>query len=169
MKQGKQKTNGKALKIILPCVLLAAGAVLLIFNFSKGSSAQNSGGKPHLELGETEYDFGTVPITGGVLKKTFEIKNSGDGDLVIGPIWTSCHCTSAVFKWNGKQSPEFNMIKVPWSQKLAPSETGQIEVTFDPAFHGPSGIGEAVRAIFFETNDHQNKSSEVRIAANVTP
>ena len=169
MKQEKQKTTGKALKIILPCILLAVGIILLVFNFSKGSSAQNSNGKPHLEISETEYDFGTMPINGGILKKTFEIKNSGDGDLVIGPIWTSCHCTSAVFKLNGKQSPEFNMAKIPWSQKMAPGETGQIEVIFDPAFHGPAGIGEAIRAIFFETNDPQNESSEVRIAANVTP
>lgn len=169
MKQEKQKTNRKALKIILPCVLLAAGLALLALNVFSGSPAQTTGGKPHLEVSETEYDFGTVPLMGGILKKTFEIKNNGDGDLVIGPLWTSCHCTSAIFKWNGKQSPEFNMAKIPWSQKLAPGETGQIEVIFDPAFHGPAGIGAAIRAIFFETNDPQNESPEVRIVANVTP
>lgn len=36
-----------------------------------------------LELGETEYDFGKVPV-GETVTHSFAIKNSGDGDLRLG-------------------------------------------------------------------------------------
>lgn len=54
-----------------------------------------------------------------------------------------------------------------WSQKIAPGETGQLEVIFDPAFHGSQGTGQVVRAVYLSTNDPENKKAEVRLLANV--
>ena len=99
----------------------------------------------------------------------FEMKNTGDGDLKIDSIWTSCHCTTAKLTANGKTSAEFGMDKYSTSQKIAPGESGFLEVTFDPAFHGPQGIGAAVREIYLSTNDPLNPKARIQLSANVTP
>lgn len=107
----------------------------------------------------------------GLVKKTYEIKNTGGGDLKIDKIWTSCDCTTARLKVKDKESPEFGMhtSSLLWSQKIAPGETGFLEATFDPAFHGPQGTGPAVRIVYLSTNDPQNPKAEAKLFANVTP
>ena len=54
-----------------------------------------------------------------------------------------------------------------WSQKIAPGEIGYLEVTFDPAFHGPGGTGSVIRAIYLSTDDPKNKTAEVKLLVNV--
>lgn len=165
------KKTKKILAISLPILLFAAAAVILLNNFpvSKNQTATLTG-TPRIEVNPKEIDAGNVPINGGLVKKDFEIKNTGSGDLKIDDIWTSCHCTRAVLKVAGKESPEFGMDHAGfWSQTLASGETAQLEVIFDPAFHGPQGVGPAVREIYLSTNDPQNKKAAVTLTANVTP
>lgn len=79
-------------------------------------------------------------------------------------------CTTAKLKVGDKESPEFGMHdnSVFWSQKIAPGQVGYLDVAFDPAYHGPQGTGPVVRAIYFSTDDPQNKTSQVRLLADVT-
>lgn len=78
-------------------------------------------------------------------------------------------CTTAVLKVGDKTSPEFGMHDNAafWSQNITPGETGYLEVVFDPAFHGPQGVGQALRVIYLTTNDPENKKAEARLIANV--
>jgi len=120
-----------------------------------------------MEIPQKEYDAGTVSMADGKIKYTYKIKNAGVGDLKISSIWTSCHCTTAKLTIGDKTSPEFGMDKRFTSQKINPGETGFLEVTFDPVFHGPQGTGPVVRAVYISTNDPNNKKTEVKLMANV--
>lgn len=129
-------------------------------------------GKGRIEIVPLEYDAGIVSMADGLVKHTYEIRNKGAGDLEIDRIWTNCGCTTAILKAGDKVSPKFGMPShginpIFWSQKIAPEETGFLEVFFDPAFHGPEGTGFAVRVVSLSTNDPQNKKAEVRLIANV--
>lgn len=159
----------KTAAIILPAILIVGG---LAFGLVKQFSQRETGssGIPIMEVNPKEYDAGTISMAAGSIKRTYEIQNKGEGDLKISNIRTSCHCTTARLKFRDNESPEFGMDGnfSSWSQKIPGGEKGYLEVTFDPAFHGPSGVGEAVRAVYFSTNDPKNQKSEVRLSADVT-
>ena len=153
-----------------PIVLLAAG-LFLIINFLPD---KNQPGNPKIEIAPAEYDAGQVPINGGLVKKTFEVKNSGIGALKIENIWTSCMCTKAVLKVGDKTSPEFGMPEhgsspAFWSEEIKAGETAELEVIFDPLAHGPQGIGQIVRAVYLATNDPEKTKAEILFSANVIP
>lgn len=161
----RRKKIKKAIFISLPIVLIAGGIIFALLN---SPSESKNPGAPKIEIPQKEYDAGTISMADGPIKYTYEIKNTGDGDLKINSIWTSCHCTTSRLTVGDKTSEEFGMDKRSTSQKIAPGETGFLEVTFDPAFHGPRGVGSAVRAIYLSTNDPQNRKAEVRLVVNVT-
>jgi hypothetical protein len=160
-----RKKIKKAVFIFLPIVLIAGG---IMFSWLSYSPLENQG-TPKIEIVQKEYDAGTVSMADGVVKHIYEIKNTGDGNLKISRIWTSCMCTTAVLRVGDKESPKFGMHDNPafWSQTIAPEQAGFLEVEFDPAFHGPQGVGLAVRAVYLSTNDPENKKAEVKLLANV--
>lgn len=161
----RRKKIKKVIFILLPVILIAGGIIFSLLNYSP---AENQG-NPKIEIAQKRYNAGTVSMANGLVKHTYEIKNIGDGDLEIERIWTSCHCTTARLRVGDKESPKFGMNNNPvfWSQKIAPNEVGQLEVIFDPAFHGPQGTGPVVRVVYLSTNDKQNVKAEVRLSANV--
>lgn len=162
--QRKQKTK----KIIIVSFIIAISAIIIIFSTTKIVNKINQG-TPKMVISETEFDAGEISMADGPLIHSYEIKNDGDGDLKISAIETSCMCTTSVLKVDDKTSPEFGMHGNPvgWSEKIAPGQTAELEVTFDPAFHGPSGTGPVTRAVVFETNDLKNKEAEVKLSAHV--
>lgn len=160
----RRKKIKKILFISLPILLLAGIIVFFVKNYTP---EENHPGAPQIEIPANEYDAGTVSMAGGLVKHTYEIKNTGIGDLKINSIWTSCHCTTARLRVGDKESPEFGMDKRSTLQKIAPGQTGFLEVTFNPAFHGPQGVGQAVRVVYLSTNDPQNKKIEVKLLVNV--
>ena len=52
-------------------------------------------------------------------------------------------------------------------ERLAPGESAQVEVVFDPAAHGPAGIGQTDRIVTIENDG--GPSLELRFSALVTP
>lgn len=157
----------KMVTVLLPVVLVAGGISFFLMNYSPGKS---NSGQPRIEIPETEYDAGTVSMTDEKVAHVYEIRNVGDSDLKIDKIWTSCMCTTARLKVGDEESGEFGMHSNPifWSQRIAPGETGLLEVVFDQTFHGSEGTGQAVRIVYLSTNDPENKQAEVRLTANVT-
>jgi len=167
-KDRSKRIQGKKLRKIIifsSLILIIGGVVFGLTNYSPGESE----GTPRIEINPQKYDAGTVSMADGLVKKTYEIKNNGDGDLKIDRIWTSCMCTTAILKVGDEESPIFKMHDNPifWSQKIIPGETGFLELTFDPAFHAPQGVGPILRAIYLSTNDPQNEKAEARLIANV--
>lgn len=157
----------KTAAVALVTLLVAGGITFLIAN---SPSEENKNNSAKIEINPAEYDLGDISMSAGVVKKTFEIKNSGSSDLKIDSIWTSCHCTTAKLKVGDKLSPEFGMEAGLsfWSEKIAPDQTGYLEVAFDPAYHGHEGMGPVIRAVYLSTNAPDQKKVEARLSANVT-
>lgn len=168
LQKARRKKIRNVLFVLLPILLLVGGISFGLMNYLS-QKEESHPETPKIEINPEEYDAGTISMSAGSAKYTYEIKNIGEGDLKIDRIWTSCHCTTARLRVGDKTSGEFGMQSNPifWSQKIAPGETGFLEVTFDPAFHKEQGTGPVVRAVYLSTNDPQNKKVEARLIANV--
>lgn len=155
-------------KLIIAAIggtVLLMGGIILMDN----GGIRASGGR--IELSPANIDLGTVSMVNGNITTTYQVKNIGEEALKIDRVWTSCMCTTAVLKVGDKISPAFGMHDSSslWSQEIKPGEEGLLEVTFDPALHGPEGVGQLTRAIYLSTNDPLRKRAEVRFNINVTP
>ena len=125
----------------------------------------------HLVAPQETFNFGAISMAGGKVKHRYAIRNAGTEPLVIRKIYTSCMCTTAALVKNGKKSDAFGMpghtpiptIDVP----LNPGEEGFIEVVFDPAAHGPAGVGPIERVVTVENSAGQ--PLELEFAALVSP
>ena len=69
---------------------------------------------PAVTFDKTVHDFGTVTVKDGALACTFTLTNSGDEDIYIQAVVSSCGCTG-----------------VQWTKtKIEPGSTGTIEATY---------------------------------------
>jgi hypothetical protein len=135
---------------IAAAVLIAAAPV-----FSADSPAATpTGPQPRITASNPVYDFGTV-LEGTPVKHEFTVRNTGQADLIIGQVQSSCGCTVA-------QSDK---------KRLAPGEATQLPVTFDTRHEK----GPATRRIDVYTNDPQTPDlpltlqGTVRMESEATP
>lgn len=117
------------------------------------------------------YDFGTISMAAGKVKHEFKIKNTGNEEVVINKMYTSCMCTTATLMMKDGQYGPYGMPghgSIPNIGKVInPNEEATIEVVFDPAAHGPAGVGRIQRAITIENSAGQ--PMELMFSAIVTP
>lgn len=121
-----------------------------------------------IETPETNFDFNDIVYSGGDAIHEFKIKNIGDKELQIANLKTSCTCTKTYLKTQAGNGPAFNMhSQSDWIGKLNPGEEASIVADFDPAFHGPNGVGPISRIVSFETNDPDHPYVEFNFSGNV--
>lgn len=117
------------------------------------------------------YDFGSISMAAGTVKHQFKIKNTSAEAVTIRKIYTSCMCTTAELLIGGKQFGPYGMPgheSIPKiNQTLNSNEEAIVEVIFDPAAHGPAGVGKIERTITIEDTD--GISVELLFTAIVTP
>ncbi|MBI4085163.1 MAG: DUF1573 domain-containing protein [Candidatus Liptonbacteria bacterium] len=154
--------------------------VIIALYFVGGSSTRNgsadTGGQnadntsESFASAEKTFDFGTISMANGKVSHSFEFENIGSAPVTIGRIYTSCMCTSATLIKSDKSVGPFGMqghgFAAGISESLAPGEKAKMEVIFDPAAHGPAGIGPIQRVVRAETNSGY---LEFEIKSNVTP
>lgn len=117
------------------------------------------------------FDFGKISMAAGKVSHKFTIENTGQTALTITKLYTSCMCTVAtLITLAGKKGP-FGMpghAAIPSiSETLAPGGRARVEIVFDPAAHGPAGVGRIERVITVETK--AGKPLELGFVAMVTP
>lgn len=116
----------------------------------------------------TAADWGRIPMYKGNVSKTFTIKSSGIDALRLFNVRTSCHCTKAIVIIDGKESPAFGMSSVSsWMGEVVPGKEAKLTVVFDPAYHGPNGIGLIERYVSIETNDKSNQKLTFSVKGEV--
>lgn len=121
-----------------------------------------------IDVAETTHDWGTIPLNDGKVEKTFTVKNIGTEILRLANVETSCMCTQAKVSINGKESPYFGMhSNSAWIGELDPGNEAELQVVFDPSYHGPSGTGQITRIVSVDTNDQNNPRLEFKLTANV--
>jgi hypothetical protein len=101
---------------------------------------------PRIEFKEGAWDFGKVK-EGASLSHEFVFKNTGDADLVIEKVRTSCGCTAALVS----------------EKTVAPGREGKIGVSFDTR----SYAGKVVKYVYVDSNDPSEPNKELTVAADV--
>lgn len=117
------------------------------------------------------FDFGKISMAAGNVSHKFTIENTGQTPITITKLYTSCMCTTAtLITLAGKKGP-FGMpghAAIPTiAETLMPGGRARVEIVFDPAAHGPAGVGRIERVITAETN--AGKPLELGFVAMVTP
>jgi hypothetical protein len=101
---------------------------------------------PIITFEKAEHNFGAIEKGEKVTHK-FTFRNTGDGDLKILDVKTSCGCTSAA----------------PEKDSFAPGETGYIPVTFDSGRFS----GEITKTVTVTSNSEGSPKTTLKIYANI--
>ena len=105
------------------------------------------------------------------VSQMFTVANESETPVTIRKVTSSCMCTEAfVIQGDSRKGP-FGMPghgSVPLVNEIVPTNgTVGIDVVYDPAAHGPAGIGRIERAVFIE--DENGTVQTLTIKALVTP
>lgn len=149
--------NAKTMIITLAVIFagLVGGAYLAFNTNSQVPIEASTGAKAGRS--ESSSDWGEIVMNDGNVEKSFSVRNDGTDVLKLFDVITSCACTTAQLMASGKQSPLFGMhTKSNYVMELQPGEEASLNVIFDPAYHGPSGVGPIMRTVTVETNDPEN-------------
>ena len=108
----------------------------------------------------------------GNVTKDFTVTNSGDKDVFVPSLVTSCMCTKAyIVEPNGTIKGPFSMPGMgytpPANETIKAGESRIIRAVYDPNAHGPAGVGFIDR--FLILTDASGGKLELEIKAVVTP
>lgn len=148
-------------------IIMVVGVGALI-SYAQVTDPQETG-TPQITVNPATLDWGVISAAQGPVSKQFTITNTGDGDLIIKKIATSCGCTTAVLKTAAGATPRLGMDhgNLPAIRaKIAPGETAELTVTFDPNFHYVRG--KTSRVIYITSNDPSQKEIDVVSQLTVT-
>lgn len=124
-----------------------------------------------LKARETAFDFGSISMAAGTVTRRFWFKNESATSVLIRKIYTSCMCTTATLVKGMKVINTYGMPghgPLPEvNESLKPGEAAYVDVAFDPAAHGPAGLGPTQRVVTIESEAGQRL--ELQFAANVRP
>lgn len=131
--------------------------------------AEAPANRPIIFLEPENVDLGDVSMAKGEVETVYKVKNSGQSDLKISGMETSCMCTTAILRKGGERSPVFGMHDNPtnWSTTLGPDEEADLVVIFDPTAHGPEGTGAVTRTVTIFSSDPIDSFKKVQLEASV--
>ena len=143
--------------IALVTLLLVGGGALLLGGKSEGST-QVASEVLGIETNPNYYDLGEVPINGGIVTKEYSFKNITGSFLKLKKVATSCMCTTASVQIGGEITKFFGMeghgdANPPVNIEIGGGEDGKVVVKFDPAAHGPQGVGPFNRVVYLTFSD----------------
>ncbi|MDP2607090.1 MAG: DUF1573 domain-containing protein [Deltaproteobacteria bacterium] len=109
-----------------------------------------AGGKPDIAVATKRHDFGQIK-QGDVVSTEIAVRNTGNKELKIESVATSCGCTSAQVK-----------------PKIIPSGgEGKLVIRYDSGSHPDKGPIE--RHIYIASNDPEKAEVDIIITAEVQP
>lgn len=157
--------------VVVATVALIAGLVVAGSRSGQPSSDGQPSSTSRFTTDQSSYDFGTISMAAGRVSTDFTVRNATSDTLTISKLSTSCMCTSASLEINQTILGPFGMpghgVIPTINQSLAPGAAALVRVTFDPAAHGPSGIGRIVRNVYLDGPSGERLS--LTIQANVKP
>lgn len=163
-------------KLILGIIVVIALFGVLVWFAKPNAGATNIGGGGSATstlavIGDDSFDFGSISMAAGNVSKLFTVKNSGTEPVLVKSVYTSCMCTAATFTLGTDTFGPFGMPGhgvVPMLNKsLAPGEEAVVDVVFDPAAHGPAGVGLIKRVVVLENDS--GDPVQLKFSAVVTP
>jgi hypothetical protein len=141
--------------IVVTFILIFGGALLLSRSSSQSQVLAEVAG---LELSPQNYNLGEVPISGGIATREYVVKNTTNGVMRLKKIATSCMCTEAAFEIGDKKTQFFGMeghgdANPPVNIEIGAGQEAKVIVNFDPAAHGPEGVGPFDRIVWLTFSD----------------
>lgn len=156
---------------IAAIVVIIGGLIWLSASSKQNNDSKNTSNNGSLVLEENSFDFGSISMAAGKVDHVFRVKNETSDSAMIEQIYTSCMCTSAYLVQNGKEMGPFGMAGhgfIPKiNQTVASGKEVEVKVVFDPAAHGPAGVGTIDRIVYVEQVG--KTPLEIEIKATVTP
>lgn len=165
---------------LVVAIALGTGAYLIYtqnapreFEPSTLTTTAVAGGMPSISITPAMRNLGDVSTSKGTVSTLFAIENTGNGDLVIRDMETSCMCTEAAVIVGDREGPRFGMRghgqrPVGWSATLKPGEKAALKVYYDPTAHGEIR-GPVTRLVRLYSNDPTRTYVDVRIELNQVP
>ena len=171
-KENKNIISGLALALI---VLVAALAFFWrgggAFSQKPDFDEKNLASPQDLQIAAESFDFGRISMAKGDVSYKFQLKNTGNKKVLVNKIYTSCMCTSALLKTSAGEWGPFGMPGHGYVPKLNilinPDEAVEVEAIYDPAAHGPTGLGKFERIVYLEGTS--GSFQELKISGEVTP
>jgi archaellum component FlaG (FlaF/FlaG flagellin family) len=149
-------------------LILLIGVIWMSSTNTEAAQVSASQNAKAYTIDPTSADWGQIPMSKGSVTKVFNIKNTGTDTLKLFNIKTSCHCTNAHVTIDAVDSPDFGMSGISaWIGEIAPGKQAKLSVVFDPAYHGPSGVGPITRYVSVQTNDKANSTLTYTVTGTV--
>ncbi|MEK7512797.1 MAG: DUF1573 domain-containing protein [Patescibacteria group bacterium] len=154
---------------------ILVGAIFMVARSGESNTAPagavSTGVAQALAIVGNPYDIGSGSMARGNVSYDFQVMNNGVEPVTIRKMYTSCMCTTArLTTREGTIGP----VGMPGhgfvpsiNRTIAPGETATVAVTFDPAAHGPAGIGRVDRVVYLERD--AGEPVELTFSATVTP
>ncbi len=114
--------------------------LLFLLLVMAGFLAACSSKAPQINIEPSLQDLGTQPQQ--LIDLVFEVKNTGNADLVIEKVSVSCECTTAELEKN----------------TISPGETAKLRVKFNPT--EDNLFGDIQRIIYLRSNDPTTPEAE---------
>ena len=109
-----------------------------------------------VRLDPARFDFGAVSMRNGPVRQELTLRNTSSSAINLTRLVTSCMCTKAELILDGQTFGPFGMpghgVVPTLRQTLAAGASATLAVTFDPAAHGPAGVGRISRTVTLETD-----------------
>lgn len=156
----KFEFSKKVVYVFLAVLILLAGGV---FWASRSRNSTPDSALVRVEPQDVQvspeiYDLGKIPMKNGFVTREYEIKNNSENILRVKKIATSCMCTRAQIVLENKRTRFYGMemggAKNPNINFDIPGKTtAKLNVRFDPAAHGPAGVGAFERSVWLTFAD----------------
>lgn len=109
--------------------------------------AAKAGPQPKLRVLSAAYDLGTVPVEAATY--TMLVMNSGEAELVVQRVHTSCRCVLATLN----------------PMRLLPGQMGKLTVVFDPQYFREDG--KAAKIVYVQSNDPEEPRKDIRFTVEM--
>lgn len=139
--------------IVIFTLIVLVGTVVLAVKMTTTAQIETNS-SAQAKVPEATFDWGKIGIAAGNAEKDFTIENTGSAPLKLFNVKTSCDCTTARLSQGAATSPVFGMhTNSNFVMEVPPGQKAVLKVIFDPAYHGPDGVGPITRQITVQTND----------------
>ena len=158
-------------------VIVAIVGLMLWGRANAGKGVANHAGAPQgavassLTAAETLYDFGTISMKNWTVSHLFTVTNGTNAPVYLTSVYTSCMCTAAYLETPKGEKGPFGMQGMgylpPANETIAPGESREVKVVYDPNAHGPAGVGAIDRFVYLV--DDKGGTLQLEVKAVVTP
>lgn len=158
------------MKKILTGAVLAVLAIGLLAWWGWSESSKLSAvtlSAESLTVAEKSFDFGAISMKNGEVATNFVVTNPTERTVTLRQIVTSCMCTVAYLETSGGEQGPFGMPghngpTAAVNESIAPGESRVLRVVYDPAAHGPAGVGPVNRLVTLTDADGQTLELEIK-------